>query len=77
MTMQWCAIEGAYTDHDTAHHHAALVESDRVKITAGEHEGKSGLVQQMRGLDVVVRVPGKRGNTETVTVSARDVERIG
>jgi len=76
---QWCGIENAYTDHDTAHHDArgGVVVSDKVKITAGEHAGKSGIVQQVRGPEVVVRIPGRRGNTETVTVAQRVVERIG
>lgn len=74
----WCAIENAWTDHDTAHHGdpTGFAVSDRVQITDGEWEGRSGLVQQVRNPnEYVVRIPGK-GNTLTVTVPRNQLKRI-
>lgn len=79
MSGQWCAICVGYGNHDTPHHDAVggVAESDRVEITKGEFKGKTGLVQQHKGFEVVVRIPGARGNTTTVTVPTGDVKRIG
>lgn len=78
MTEQWCALCIAYTDHDTVHHDAVggIAEGDRVMITKGEYADRTGLIQQHKGFEVVVRLPGRR-NTETVTVPTSDVKRIG
>lgn len=78
MTNQWCAIESAYTDHDTAHHGSTtgFAVGDRVKITGGEYEGKRGLVQQIRNRDITVRIPGRSGNTLTAVVGPDDLEMV-
>lgn len=80
----WCGICAQYTEHDTAHHgtQGGLAPGDIaivLKTVPPDQQhlvGREGRVEQVRGSQVTLALPGRRGGTDTFTFQQDHVERI-
>lgn len=71
----WCGICTEYGQHDTGHHDTQgglkpgdiAIVGPKVPVDQTHYVGRTGRVEQVRGKDVTLALPGRRGGTDTVT----------